>query len=98
MARKNNDNNPIKLSLRVNSLPKNITPKRYYSRLIQFITDGRELPKSWNVEIGWRNPKTHHGLTRLWRWDDFESAVSDSREGFNSILLAVLQDRLKRFS
>ena len=96
MARKNNDNNPLQIKLRVESLPKSVTPKRFHQRLIQFMKDGTELPSKWIVNIGWRNPKTHHGKTRQWQWDDFESAVSASGDGFNSILLSVLQSRLRR--
>lgn len=103
MARRNNDNNPLQLSLRVNSLPKTITPKRYYTRLIQFITEGKELPPSWDVQVQWRNKGTRHfaGNTS-WKWNagDFETVVSDSadRGGFNSILLGVLQQRLEKFT
>jgi len=97
-VRKNNDNNPLQIKLRVNSLPKSITPKKFYRRLMAVIKEGRDLPPSWDVEIYWRNPGTRHGLTKRWRSDDFVSAVSDSREGFNAILYDVLSRRLRRMA
>jgi len=103
MARKDNRDNPLQIGLRVNALPKTITPKRYYTRLIQFITEGRELPPSWDVQVQWRNRNTRHfagNTTWKWKAGDFETVVSDSAGvgGFNSILLGVLQDRLRRFT
>jgi len=96
MARKNNDNNPLQIKLRVNSLPKRVTPEIFYTRLIEAIQGKRDLPPLWDVEIGWRNPGTRYGLTREWRYADFETVVSDSREGFNMLLLDVLVRRLRR--
>ena len=96
MARKNNDNNPLQVRLRVDSLPKTVTPEIFHKRLIQFITEGRELPYRWEVRVGWRNPGTKHGLTKKWRYADFETAVSDSREGFNMLLHDALLRRLRR--
>lgn len=96
MPRKDNSNNPLQIRLRARSLPKGVSPKRYLQRLIKHMTEGQPLPESWDVELGWRNPKTKHGMTRKWRYDDFESAVSDSREGFNALLHDVLVRRLRR--
>ena len=96
LMRKNNDNNPLQIRLKARSLPRNLSPKRYYQRLIQAITEGRELPASWVVEIGWRNPGTKHGRTKRWQYDDFESAVADSREGFNMLLHDALLRRLRK--
>lgn len=96
MPRKDNENNPLQIRVRVISLPKSVTPKAFHQRLIQVITEGRSLPWSWQVEVGWRNPGTKHGLTKKWRFDDFESAVSDSREGFNMLLHDALMRRLRR--
>jgi hypothetical protein len=94
-VRQNNDNNPLQIRLRARSIPK-ISPKRFYQRLIQHMTQGRPLPDSWIVEIGWRNPATKYGRTRRWQYDDFESAVSDSRAGFNDLLHDALVRRLRR--
>lgn len=98
MPRKNNDNNPLQVKLKAKSLPRGLSPKRYYQRLAQFITEGRSLPESWEVDVYWRNPGTKHGLTKRWRSDDFESAVSDSREGFNALLLDAIYRRIRRLS
>lgn len=98
MARKNNDNNPLQVRLRVKSLPQYVTPRKLYQRLMQVIKDGRDIPASWDVEVLWRNPKTRHGLTRKWRSDDFVSAVADSREGFNALLYDSLARRLRRIA
>lgn len=96
MPRKNNENNPLQVRLKAKSLPKNLSPERYYARLMQVISEGRPLPESWDVEIHWRNPGTKHGVTKRWRSDDFESAVSDSREGFNALLYDALSRRLRQ--
>jgi len=99
MPRKNNDNNPLQIRLRVESLPKSVKPKAYFRRLIQFITEGRELPPAWDVRVMWRNPKTkHYGYNRSWKWQegDFETVVSDSREGFNALLHDALLRRYRR--
>jgi hypothetical protein len=95
MPRKNNENNPLQIKLRAKSLPKSVTPKRYYQRLLQHLTEGKPLPPLWDVELSWRNPKTKQGLTKRWRSDDFESAVSDSREGFNMLLHDAIRRRLR---
>jgi hypothetical protein len=96
VPRKNNDNNPLQIRLRVNSLPKRVTPEMFHRRLIEVLKGKRDLPPLWDVEIGWRNPGTKHGLTKKWRYADFETAVSDSREGFNVLLYDVLVRRLRR--
>lgn len=96
MPRKTNKNNPLQVRMRARSLPKGTTPKKYLQRLIQHITEGRPLPESWDVEIGWRNPETKIGRTRKWRYDGFEDAISDSREGFVSLIQDVLVRRLRR--
>ena len=96
MPRKNNDKNPLQIKLRVESLPR-VSPKRYYQRLLQYITQGRELPENWSIKVAWRNPKTKHGLTKRWREDDFESAVDGSRDGFNALLHDALVRRLRKF-
>jgi hypothetical protein len=96
MPRKNNDNNPLQIKLRAKSLPRNLSPRRFYQRLIQVITEGKSLPPSWDVELYWRNPNVKHGLTKRWRSDDFESAVSDSRDGFNILLHDALLRKLRK--
>lgn len=96
MPRKDNRNNPLQIRLRARNLPKGVSVKRYHQRLIEHLTDGRPLPSSWDVELMWRNPKTKQGLTKRWRSDDFESAVADSREGFNALLHDILVRRLRR--
>jgi hypothetical protein len=96
MPRKNNDNNPLQIRLRVKSLPKSVTPAKLYRRLIQHLQNPDiSLPPLWDIEVWWRNPNTKHGLTRKWRSDDFESAVSGSREGFNMLLHDALVRRLR---
>ena len=91
VARKDNSRNPLQLSLRARSLPRGVTPKRYFARLMDHVKTGRPLPESWDVEIGWRNPGTASGRTKEWQFDNFEDAVSDSRDGFNSLLYDVLR-------
>lgn len=96
MARKSNKNNPLQIRLRAGSLPKNVSPRRYYQRLIQHIQEGRELPESWDVQIGWRNPNTKFGRTKNWQWDSFEDAIADSREGFVSLVHGALVRQLRK--
>lgn len=96
MPRKNNENNPLQISIRAKSLPKSIKPKRYLQRLMEVISEGRELPSGWDVELSWRNPKTKHGHTKRWQTADFETAVSDSRAGFNALVFDALSRRLRR--
>jgi hypothetical protein len=99
MPRKNNDNNPLQIKLRVDSLPKSVTPKRFYQRLMEFIRTGRELPPRWEVSVAWRNPGTKRrpgNTTYKWNSGDFETVVSDSREGFVSLLYGALSRRLRR--
>src|SRR5215831_10005357 len=98
MPRKNNDNNPLQIRLRVKSLPKYVTPRKLYQRLMAVIKSGAEIPESWDVEVWWRNPKTKHGLTRKWRSADFVTVVSDSREGFNALLYDALSRRMRRMA
>ena len=94
--RKNNNNNPLQVKLKVLSLPKGVSAKRFNQRLIEHIDEGRPLPRSWDVEISWRNPKTKHGATKRWRSDPFEDAIADSRSGFVSLMRDVLVRRLRR--
>lgn len=99
MARKDNENNPLQIKLRVDSLPKSVTPKKFYRRLIDVVAGRAEMPSSWIVNVAWRNPKTKHGETKRWQEGDFETVVSDSadRGGFNQILQDALVRRLRRF-
>ena len=98
MARRNNDNNPLQIRLRVKSLPKYVTPRKLYQRLMKAIQEGSDIPPSWDVEVWWRNPNTRHGLSRKWRSDDFVSAVADSNAGFNALLHDALARRIRRLS
>lgn len=84
------------MRLRVNSLPR-VSPKVYYSRLIQHIDTGRPLPENWDISIGWRNPNTLLGRSRHWQYDDFENAVSESRGGFITFLRQTLLAHLRRY-
>jgi len=94
MPRKDNRKNPLQLSLRARSLPKGVTPRKYYARLLDHIRYGEPLPSSWDVEIGWRNPRTRAGRTRRWQFDNFEDAIADSREGFVSLVAGILRQKL----
>lgn len=95
MPRKNNRNNPLQLSLKARSLPKGVTPKKYFGRLLDHIRFGTPLPASWNVEVSWRNPGTKSGRTRRWQTDNFEDAVADSREGFNALLYDAIYRKFR---
>ena len=101
MARKNNDNNPLQMKLRVESLPRNVKPRQYYERLMEHMTEGTPLPSSWDVRIKWRNPGTKRSkLNRSWKWQegDFETTVSDSAGvgAFNTVLYDALARALRR--
>lgn len=96
MPRKDNSNNPLQVRLKAVSVPPGVSPRRYHQRLLQFITEGKPLPRAWEVELWWRNPRTKHGVTKRWRSDSFEDAISESRSGFVSIIYDVLVRRLRR--
>jgi len=95
MPRKTNRNNPLQIALRAKSLPKGVTPKKYFGRLLDHIRFGTPLPSSWDVVVGWRNPGTKSGRTKRWQFDEFEDAVSDSREGFNALLYDVIERKFR---
>lgn len=95
MARKDNARNPLQLKLRARSLPRGVTPRKYFGALLNHIKYGAALPESWEVEVGWRNPKTRAGRTKRWQYDDFENAVADSREGFNALLYDAIARRFR---
>src|SRR5262245_43007237 len=96
MARKDNSRNPLQLRIEAVSVPKSVRPETYVQRLMDTITEGRELPSQWDVRLHWRNPGVKHGLTRRWRVDSFEDAVRESRSGFNSILLWTLESMMHK--
>lgn len=96
MPRKDNSRNPLQLKLRARSLPKRVTPRQYFARLMEHIRFGTPLPESWDVEVGWRNPGTRAGRTKRWQFDNFEDAVSDSREGFNALLYDAIERHFRR--
>jgi hypothetical protein len=96
MARKDNSKNPLQISMRAISLPRGTSPKKYLTRLLQHIKTGDPLPPSWDVEISWRNPGVHSGRSKNWQTDDFESAVSESSDGFNSIVAEAIHRKLRR--
>ena len=96
MPRKNNDKNPLQIRLQTDSLPKSVTPKQYYRRLLEHIVKGTPLPSKWEVNLSWRNPNTLLGRTKDWQTDDFESAIADSRSGFVSIVHRELLKRYRR--
>lgn len=67
----------ISLSYRIDKLPRPVPKRQFLNRLIRFIDTGDDLPKDWRIILRWQNsPKQE------WREDQFESAISDSREGF----------------
>lgn len=95
MGRKTNRSNPLEIGLRARSLPKGVTPRKYFARLLEHMKTGRALPESWEVDILWRNRRTVGGRTRNWQADNFEDAVADSREGFNLLLASILERKLR---
>ena len=93
--RKDNRNNPLQIRIQAASIPKSVRPETYLQRLMQNITEGRELPPKWDVRIHWRNPGTRHGLTKQWRYDSFEDAIAESRPVFGEIVYGALQHQLR---
>lgn len=75
-----------------------VTEKRYLQTLIRAIDSGEELPRNWEVDLYWRNPKTRHGATKRWRSDDFMSAIMESRSGFVDIVRGALVRKLRRLA
>ena len=96
MPRKDNSDNPVRIRVYAVSLPKRVTPKLYLQRLINVIDGRATMPPTWDVRLEWQNPRSS-GITRFVREDDFESAVTESREGFNSIVRAQLVHMLRRY-
>ena len=95
MPRKHNNNNPLQIKIRPVTLPKSVTPKRFFQTLLKAIDTGSDLPRGWEVDLHWRNPGTRHGLTKRWRSDAFVDAISDSREGFVWIVRSAIVARLR---
>jgi hypothetical protein len=88
--------NPLEISIRALSLPKGVKPARFIRELIRASDTGEDLPRGWDVEIGWRNPATRSGRTRHWQFDEFSAAVADSSPGFNTLLRRILVRKLAR--
>ena len=88
-AKKHSGNKDIALSYRFDVLPGPVRKSEVFSRLIGYIRDGTELPDNWLVTLRWRNsPKQD------WREDEFQTAISESREGFLKVVLVrLLRDR-----
>jgi hypothetical protein len=88
MAKKpHSGNNDLALSYRIESLPRRVKRTTVLTRMIQFITTGRALPEDWSIILRWQNKEDGP-----WREDEFQNAVSESREGFNGLV----QGRLER--
>lgn len=98
MARKNNLKNPLQISLRAESLPKSVSPAKYLRRLLLNIQTGTPLPYGWDVTLGWRNPKVHAGRSKRWQYSDFESAIAESSDGFNSIVATAIIRKLRKLT
>lgn len=98
MPRRDNRNNPLQIKVKPVTLPKNVTQKRYFQVLLKAIDSGSDLPRGWQVDIHWRNPKTRMGATKRWRSDNFADAIADSREGFVSIVRSEIAFRLRRMA
>lgn len=96
MPRRSNINNPLQLRIQAVSLPKRMTPEKYLRRLIQAIDTGEALPRTWDVQLHWRNPGTRVGVTKRWRKDAFLDAIQESRAGFVDIVRGELVARLRR--
>lgn len=96
MPRKDNSRNPLQLRIQAVSVPKTIKPEQYLERLKEVITEGRELPYGWDVRLHWRNPGVKYGQSKRWRYDNFFDAVTESRKGFNNILLWTIEAQLER--
>jgi hypothetical protein len=75
--KKHSGNMDIALSYRIDKLPRPLKKRVFLNRLISFIDRGDELPRGWLITLRWRNSKKSK-----WREDEFENAISESREGF----------------
>lgn len=87
--------NPLKIQVKPISLPRSVTPTRFFRGLIHALDTGQDLPRSWDVEISWRNPNTRSGRSRYWQTDDFNDAIADSSAGFSRLLRRMLVRRLR---
>jgi hypothetical protein len=99
MPRRDNARNPLEIRLRLESLPRRVSPITYYKRLLRCLDSGGDLalPDLWEVRVEWRN-RNSRGRTRFWQDGEFSEVVADSAErgGFNSILRGAIQSRLNR--
>jgi hypothetical protein len=86
MAKKHSGNNDLALSYRVDRLPRRMRRDVVLRRMAAFITRGEGLPESWEITLRWQNsPK------QPWREDEFQTAISESRQGFVSLVLGRIR-------
>src|SRR5690242_17324450 len=87
--------NPIEFKLQLLALPRSVTRIRYLQGLIRVIGDRQPLPRGWDVRIHWRNPMSA-GASGHWHIESLDSAVESSRDAFNGMLLAKVEQLLMR--
>jgi hypothetical protein len=84
-------NDDIAIGYYVKNIPRGVSKVRFYATLIRFIDEGIELPESWKIMLKWKNSKKSKV-----REDEFQSAINDSREGFNKIVRRRLERDLNK--
>ena len=84
--KKHSGSKDIALSYRIESLPRRVKKSTFYKTLLRYIRTGEPLPEGWEVTLRWRNSKK-----QAWREAEFMEAISDSREGFNSLVARRLR-------
>jgi len=84
--KKHSGNNDLALSYRVDRLPRRMRRDVVLRRMAAFITRGEGLPESWQITLRWKNSPR-----QAWREDEFQTAISESRQGFVSLVLGRIR-------
>lgn len=89
LAKKRSTNRDyVAFRYRVDALPGPVSKERLLATLIESAETGSgRLPNGWSVTWEWQNKKSG-----IWRSDDFETAIANSRAGF----LLLMARRLRR--
>lgn len=91
---------PLQIRVRMKMLPANVTPGKMYEVLGRSIDNGNEeLPRTWEVLIGYRNPESRSSTSANWQWGSFNDIVdgSESFGAFNWILREFLRREERRW-
>lgn len=84
---------PVQIRVKVVSVPAGVSHGEFLAGLDGAVVS-KQLPDDWEVDIMWRNPTTQQGRSKDWQRGDWETVLTDSSPGFQTVVANAVDRQL----